>query len=75
MEQKGLVERQMVPSDARLRKLVLTPKAEEISTLFESDRILLEETLMQGFSEDEKQTLLSFIVRMKTNLENSTKEE
>lgn len=75
MEQKGLVERQTVPSDARLRKLVLTPKAEEISELFESDRILLEETLMQGFSEEEKQTLLSFIARMKLNLENGTKEE
>ena len=27
MEQKGLVERQSVPQDARLKKLVLTPKA------------------------------------------------
>lgn len=75
MEQKGLVERQKVSSDARLRKLVLTPKAEELSVLFEEDRLLLEETLMQGFTVEEKEQLLSYLTRMKTNLETGTKEE
>lgn len=75
MEQKGLVERQKVSSDARLRKLVLTPKAEELSVLFEEDRLLLEETLMNGFTDEEKEQLLSYLTRMKTNLETGTKEE
>lgn len=75
MEQKGLVERQKVSSDARLRKLVLTPKAEELSALFEEDINLLEETLVQGFSQEEREQLLSYLMRMKTNLETGTKEE
>ena len=37
MEQKGLVERQKVSFDARLKKLVLTEDAEAISKLFEKD--------------------------------------
>ena len=35
MEQKGLVTREKVPCDARLKKLVLTQKAQELSELFE----------------------------------------
>jgi DNA-binding MarR family transcriptional regulator len=51
MEQKGLVRREKVSQDARLRKIVLTQKAEALSEMFESDRNLLEETLTDGFSE------------------------
>lgn len=75
MEQKGLVERQKVSHDARLRKLVLTAEADKLSALFEKDRTLLEETLMQGFTPEEEEILLGFLLRMKSNLENSTKEE
>lgn len=69
MEQKGLVERQKVSHDARLKKLVLTSKAEQLSSLFEKDRFILEETLTKGFTEEEKHTLNEYIQRMKTNLE------
>ncbi len=69
MEQKGLVERQRVEHDARLKKLVLTPKAESLSELFEKEREILEETLTKGFTQDEKNTLLDYIRRMKTNLD------
>ena len=75
MEQKGLVRRERVSHDARLRKLVLTQKAEAISALVETDRNLLEETLIRGFNEEEKTQLCEFIMRMKTNLENYGKEE
>ena len=75
MEQKGLVRRERVAHDARLRKLVLTPEAESASELIEKDKIMLEETLVRGFSEEEKKLLAEFIMRMRSNLENQDKEE
>lgn len=75
MEQKDLVRRERVSHDARLRKLVLTQKAEAMASLFETDRNLLEETLTRGFNEDEKTQLCEFIMRMKANLENYGREE
>lgn len=68
MEQKGLVERQKVSSDARLRKLSLTPKAAKLSALFEKDQQILEDTLTKGFTAEEKQNLYEYIKRMKNNL-------
>ena len=68
MEQKGLIERQKVSSDARLKKISLTPKAEQLSALFEKDQKNLEETLTKGFTAEELQTLNEYIIRMKTNL-------
>lgn len=68
MEQKGLVERQRVSHDARLKKLTLTPKAEQLAALFEKDQLTLEKTLTKGFSEEEKRTLNEYIKRMKENL-------
>lgn len=68
MEQKGLVERQKVSSDARLRKLSLTPKAVKLSALFEKDQQILEDTLTKGFTAEEKQNLYEYIKRMKNNL-------
>ncbi len=75
MEQKGLVRREKVACDARLRKLVLTEEAEALSKLFEHDRIYLEETLTRGFTKEEKETLNNFISRMKNNLEKENDRE
>lgn len=68
MEQKGLVERQKVSYDARLKKLSLTKKAEQLSALFEQDQLTLEETLTKGFTAEEKIILNEYIKRMKDNL-------
>ena len=72
MEEKGLVKRMSVEQDARLKKLVLTEKS---SLMGEKMRIVGEQTdvkLMQGFSDEEKEQLFSFIDRM---VENMTREE
>lgn len=69
MEQKGLVERQTVPHDARLRKLVLTDKSRQLVNLICIDKENLEKTLTKGFSEEEKATLTEYIRRMRNNLE------
>lgn len=69
MEQKGLIERTSVAHDSRLKKLTLTPKAQELLKLMREDIMRLEQTLTAGFSESELDTLLSYIRRMKANIE------
>ena len=68
MVQKGLIERQSVKHDARLRKLVLTPKAMEIRTLMEEDHILIEAQVVKDFTEEEILQLNSYIQRIKQNV-------
>ena len=68
MVKKELIERQRVPQDARLKKLVLTPKAQALSKKMCRDGVMLENNLLDGFSDEEKQQMLSFIERMKKNI-------
>lgn len=75
MEQKGLIERHPVAQDARLKKIVLTQKAMDIRQLRLQDARKMEATLIQGFQEEEVETLLSYIERMKTNLINTQEEQ
>lgn len=48
MEKKGLITRESVERDARVRKIVLTAQGEQIARDLRSDAALLENTLMQG---------------------------
>lgn len=68
MVQKGLIEYQSVPQDARLKKLVLTERALEIKRLMDEDHARFEETLRRGFDENELEMLFSCLERMKRNL-------
>lgn len=68
MEQKGLIRRQAVEQDARLKKLILTEKAWEIRDLMKEDAVRMEQTLTDGFTDKEKQALLLYIKRMRTNI-------
>lgn len=68
MEQKGLIQRQPVAQDARLKKIVLTDKAWKIREIMWKDTEKLEATLVQGFREDEIDTLISYLNRMKENI-------
>lgn len=68
MKQKGLVERQSVSYDARLKKIVMTDKSKSISHLMAEDMTLVESVLTEGFSLDEKKALYSYLKRMKQNL-------
>lgn len=68
MEQKGLVERQSVSYDARLKKIVMTDKSKSISHLMAEDMTLVESVLTEGFSPDEKKALYDYLKRMKQNL-------
>ncbi|WP_283610681.1 MarR family winged helix-turn-helix transcriptional regulator [Faecalispora anaeroviscerum] len=75
MEQKGLIQRLAVAQDARLKKIVLTQKALEIRGLMLEDAKKMEATLIQGFTEEEIKTLLSYLERMKTNIANLQEEQ
>ncbi|HAX84487.1 MAG TPA: MarR family transcriptional regulator, partial [Ruminococcaceae bacterium] len=68
MEQKGLVERQSVSCDARLKKIVMTDKSKAISHLMAEDMDLVESVLTDGFSSEEKKALYNYLKRMKQNL-------
>lgn len=68
MEQKGLIQRQAVAHDARLKKIVLTDKAWKIYDFMREDGKKMEQTLTKGFTEEELKTLYSYIQRMKGNI-------
>ena len=70
MEQKGLVERQSVSRDARLKKIVMTDKSKAVSHLMAEDMALVEGILTEGFSPEEKEALCDYLKRMKQNLIN-----
>ena len=70
MEQKGLVERQSVSCDARLKKIVMTDKSKAVSHLMAEDLALVEVILTNGFSPEEKEALCDYLKRMKQNLIN-----
>lgn len=68
MQKNGLISRSSVESDARLKKITLTQKAEELFSLIEKDRFSLENTLRKGLSESEIETLFSLLSRVADNL-------
>ncbi|WP_040214568.1 MarR family winged helix-turn-helix transcriptional regulator [Clostridium polynesiense] len=68
MVQKGLIQYQSVPHDARLKKLVLTEKAIEILEIMKKKGSELESILTRGFSQEELSALYSYIERMKNNM-------
>lgn len=69
MEKKGLIIRESVPYDARLKKLVLTPKAMEIYGRMTDQFSENEEVLRQDISFDELEVFFSVIDKIKKNVE------
>jgi MarR family transcriptional repressor of mepA len=68
MEKKGLLERQSVAYDARLKKLVLTPKALELHKLATEDMRVFEQRLTHGLSKEELEAFFHITDKMKKNL-------
>lgn len=69
MVKKGLIERQSVPEDARLKKLVLTERSREIHQRMTAEFRDMEESLVDGFSGEEIEQLRDYLQRMKYNIE------
>ena len=68
MEKKGLIKREVVLEDARLKKLILTNKAIELNDKVIQSLDEYDNKLLEGFSDDEVKQLLNFLERIKNNL-------
>ena len=71
MEQKGLIERVSVESDARLKKIVLTEKAIEIHKKIMLDLYEREQRLRKDISEEKLETFFNVIKKLSANLEDN----
>lgn len=69
MEQKGFLTRTPVPYDARLKKLTLTDKGWQIDAVMQTAIRDTEQKICRGFSEEETEILMSFLKRIRENLE------
>ena len=68
MEQKELIQRLPDQQDARLKKIVLTKKAKDLSAILKADADRMESALTAGFTEEELEALYFLIQRMKSNI-------
>lgn len=68
MEQKGLILRQNVESDARLKRLVLTEKALEIHNVIETELDEIDVKLTEGISDEDMRVFMRVVDRMTENL-------
>lgn len=68
MEAKGLIRREPVVYDNRLKKIVLTDKALMYKQQVVEDLTSLEETLTKGISEEDMEVFFEVIEKMMDNL-------
>lgn len=68
MEQRGLIRRETVPYDNRLKKVVLTDQALAYRQQVRQELTQLEETLIQGISPEEMEVFFRVVEKMMDNL-------
>nr|WP_239512619.1 MarR family transcriptional regulator [Bifidobacterium avesanii] len=69
MEKKGLIVREPVAHDARLKRIVLTGKADAIVNDLKANGDRTEALLFGGFTEEEKGMLHDCLHRMRANID------
>ncbi len=69
MEEKGLLTRSAVDYDARLKKIELTEKGRTLNRQMEASIDDMEEKLIRGLSDEETQTLLTLLHKVRCNVE------
>lgn len=69
MEKNGLITREGVPYDARLKKIMLTKKAIEIHKKATKNIAMIENTLKKGITEEELMSFYNVMDKIKANLE------
>ena len=74
MEKNGLINRESVDYDARLKKITLTDKAIEIQTFVEASFDRMENMLGQGISDSELELFFSVLDKICKNLNNPDSE-
>lgn len=73
MEKNGLITRESVSHDARLKKITLTQKAIDIHLQVESFFCKMEKDISQGISEEEYTVFLATMDKIKNNIERMTR--
>lgn len=68
MEKNGLIRRESVAQDARLKRIVLTQKAKDLHCQIEGDIMAFESNLARGISEEEQEVFLRVAKKMQENL-------
>lgn len=68
MEKNGMIRRESVDYDARLKKIVLTERAIEIQQMIDKRFAELEEKLKQGISEQELETFFAVLSKIRRNI-------
>ena len=68
MEKNGLITREPIESDGRLKKIVLTEKAKEFSTNIEQEFHSIEEKVTEGISKEELDAFYLVFDKIKANL-------
>ncbi len=68
IEADGLIKRQAVPEDARLKRIVLTQRGRELTRLAQEEKERLDEDLCAGFSQEELEGFASYLERFMENM-------
>ena len=71
----GFVERHTGETDARLRRLTLTAKSENLLADIRADHEAMEAVLTKGFTQNEKETMLTYLRRAKINVDTAFAEK
>ncbi|WP_418463878.1 MarR family winged helix-turn-helix transcriptional regulator [Frisingicoccus sp.] len=69
MESKGLLCREAVPGDARLKKLVLTPEGKKLQAAIEREQQETERLLRRGVTEEELRVFHQVMEKFKNNIQ------
>lgn len=75
LEKKGVIARESVSHDARLKKIVLTEKSRELAGKLRADTAQMESVLTRGFTPEELETLNGYLDRLQKNIEAAEKNE
>lgn len=73
LEKKGVIARESVSHDARLKKIVLTEKSRELAGKLRADTAQMEAVLTKGFTPEELETLNGYLDRLRSNIEAAEK--
>lgn len=69
MEVKKLIRRESVPRDARLKKVLLTPQAEEMAAMANRELRRFEEALREDISDEDLKTFFRVTEQIRSNIE------
>ena len=69
MESNDLILRESVPYDARLKRIILTPKALEVQSVVENAFSRMEEKIKEGITEEELAVFFRVLDKVNKNME------